>query len=340
MKLMPTDYAIVMQRAATEQGVDLLAGLDYDQAALEAREFMPLPDYIHVLERYTALQRPVDWGFRMGQQLTMANHGPLGFGAMCAPTIRDGLVFLCRYMPTRASYTQCWIELHRDEIHVVFRHDPEMSRFLQRICETLCIIFQSFIESSGASTAPTVWRFPYPAPDDLAHYNEWIHGGYSFDAPVFRLELPVSVGMVPSAFRNDAAYKSTTAQCEAILMRVSIIPMAEKVRGILASSLERRVTESVPVTEVPSAEDVAASLQVSRRTLIRRLKEAGTSFQAIKETLLRTHMAVLFAQRELSLGEIAERLGYADAANFTRACRRLFGSTPSELRVTGIPLDG
>lgn len=116
------------------------------------------------------------------------------------------------------------------------------------------------------------------------------------------------------------------------MQRASMSPLVDRVRGILASHIEQRAGEDYPVTAIPSADQVAAQLQISRRTLIRQLKDAGASFQSLKDELLAGQIEVLIGQGTLSMAEIANRLGYADGANFTRACRRMFGVTPTELR--------
>lgn len=332
MRRMPTSYAIVMYREALDRGVDLLADLPVGPHELESSEFMSLDHYLELLARYTALQDDPDWGFRLGDQFSMSAHGPVGFGAISAPTVRDGLIFLARYMPTRASYAQTSIELRGKALHILIRHDPVMAPFVRRSCETLSVIFQSYIESAGASAQPLIWRFPYAEPDNHELYGRWLHGGCYFDADALRLEVPGSIGMVPSAFRDDAAYRSTMAQCEALLMEMSEDTLDGKVRGILASHIERRVMESVPVTQIPTAHEIAAQLHVSRRTLIRRLKESGTAFQSIRDDLLKAHIQSLLARPELSLRDVAYRLGYSDGANFTRACNRMFGESPRALR--------
>jgi AraC-like DNA-binding protein len=328
----PADYAIVLVRSAQEQGFDLLERSTTSAAELEAHDYLPLSVYIELLERYTAVQTDPDWGFRLGQRLTMASHSALGFGAMTAPTIRDGLVFLARYLPTRTSYSTATIEQHGTSLHLLFRHDEVMLRFQQRICETLSLIFQSFIESAGAATTPLVWRFPYPPPANQASYDQWLHGGFTFEAEVLRLEVPGSVAMISSAFANKTAHQASLAQCEALLLEANTDTFTGKVRTILSSHIERRVLETVPVTVIPSASEIADHLKVSRRTLIRRLQNGGSPFQELKDELLRSQIESLLARTDLTLAEIGHRLGYADAANFTRACKRMYGATPRALR--------
>ena len=332
MARMPTDYAIVMHRFALTSGVDILEGLPVSRADLEARDFIPFDLHEELLRRFHYHHPDPEWGFRLGSLFSMGTHGPAGFGAMSASTIRNGLAFMGRYFQTRTCYADCRLEYHNHDLRVIFDLVPRATPQIHRHCETISFIWQTYIESAGASATSTTWHFPYDPPDHSGIYEKWLHGKVQFNSKAFQLDVPHAVGEVPSPFRNDAAFKSTTSQCEAILMEVSAEPLIEKVRGILASRIERRVMESIPITDVPSADEVAAHLQVSRRTLIRQLKDAGTSFQSIKDELRRQHLSILLASDDLKLAEVADRLGYAEPANFTRSCKRMLGQTPADVR--------
>ena len=334
LKRMPTDYAIIMHRKAREQGVDLLEGLPVTLSDLETSEYMPIEDYELVIHRFSNLQKEPDSGFRLGDLFSMANHGPLGFGAISAPTVRDGLMFLARYAETRTAYAKICLEYRHNDLHLVFRLDDIAAPLLVRHCETFSIIYQSFIESTGASAAQTTWRFPYPNPEPhgCPYYGTWLHGDYSFNADDLRLEAPQSVCMTQSAFRNDAAFKACAAQCEAVLTDEATDAPADQVRNILSNRIQRRIGEPVPTTQIPSAAEIAGQLKMSRRTLIRKLKESGATFQSIKDGLRRKHLVALLKDPRLSIAEIAQRLGYSEAANLTRACMMLFGETPRDLR--------
>lgn len=49
-----------------------------------------------------ALANRADWALAFGQQLNINSHGPLGFGALSAPTLRDGLDMLGHFARIRA----------------------------------------------------------------------------------------------------------------------------------------------------------------------------------------------------------------------------------------------
>jgi len=72
------------------------------------------------------------------------------------------------------------------------------------------------------------------------------------------------------------------------------------------------------------AEVVAASLGLSRRTLMRRLAEAGLNYRELVDAELKTRARRWLDSGALSKAEISERLGFADVTGFSRACRRWF----------------
>lgn len=77
---------------------------------------------------------------------------------------------------------------------------------------------------------------------------------------------------------------------------------------------------------------LADRLNLSRRTPIRRLSDAGTTFGKILDRHQMRRASALLADREFSASEVAYRLGYSDPANFARAFRRWFGETPGTYR--------
>lgn len=80
--------------------------------------------------------------------------------------------------------------------------------------------------------------------------------------------------------------------------------------------------------------DLAAALAMHERTLQRRLKAEGTSFEVIRDDVRRELAQAYLAQRNIPLAHVAEMLGYAEASAFTRACQRWFGQAPRDVRKT------
>ncbi len=78
----------------------------------------------------------------------------------------------------------------------------------------------------------------------------------------------------------------------------------------------------------------ARALNVTPRTLMRRLDAENTSFQAIKDGLRRDIAIRDLQAGSKSIEEISEDVGFSSPANFHRAFRRWTGVTPSSYRAS------
>ncbi|TNC83014.1 MAG: AraC family transcriptional regulator [Oleiphilus sp.] len=81
-----------------------------------------------------------------------------------------------------------------------------------------------------------------------------------------------------------------------------------------------------------SFEEVADELHMTTHTVRRRLKDEGSSFQEIKDSLRRDRAQHLLDKPELSIQEITEQLGFSETAAFTRAFKKWTGLTPGAYR--------
>lgn len=80
-------------------------------------------------------------------------------------------------------------------------------------------------------------------------------------------------------------------------------------------------------------ENLAEAAGLSRRTLQRKLAQAGTNFRALlKSGRLRMAQQRL-SDSSMRVTDIAAEIGYTDASNFARAFQRQTGLSPSEYRV-------
>ena len=85
----------------------------------------------------------------------------------------------------------------------------------------------------------------------------------------------------------------------------------------------QRLLKSAPTGRL-SADEAARLTGVSRRTLVRRLSEAGTGYRELVDAERRVRAERFLRDGDLSHAQIAEALGYTDPSSFSRACRRWF----------------
>ena len=76
--------------------------------------------------------------------------------------------------------------------------------------------------------------------------------------------------------------------------------------------------------------DVARALNLSVRSLQRRLNYEDTSFRDLLETLLMEFAKKEIMKKKYSLSELAYILNYSDLSAFSRAYRNHFGVAPTK----------
>jgi AraC-like DNA-binding protein len=68
------------------------------------------------------------------------------------------------------------------------------------------------------------------------------------------------------------------------------------------------------------------------RTLQRRLKEEGTTFEEIKDEVRRDMAERYLSQTEMPLAQVTALLDYSEQSALGRSCRRWFHTTPRDFR--------
>ncbi len=100
-------------------------------------------------------------------------------------------------------------------------------------------------------------------------------------------------------------------------------------RSPLSFQVEHALSNS---DTLPDAEDICRRLNISRGTLHRGLKAGGTHFLQLLENEKLQRATYWLSVEQVTIEEVAARLGYSDASNFRRAFKKWTGHCPSDLR--------
>lgn len=84
--------------------------------------------------------------------------------------------------------------------------------------------------------------------------------------------------------------------------------------------------------ELPTFEKLTCSLNMSARTLRRRLDKEGTSYQRIKDGARRDAAIAFLSNPALTVSDVAELVGFSDPSAFHRSFKRWTGVSPGEYR--------
>jgi AraC-like DNA-binding protein len=122
---------------------------------------------------------------------------------------------------------------------------------------------------------------------------------------------------------NEITYATVVRLCDAQIEEFQFRRgLVGEVRQILMKNLMRP----------KKFEDVAQDLNMSARTLRRKLREENSSFRQVMDELRRDIALRYLRETDLTVEEIAESLGFSDAAGFRQAFRRWTNAAPHEFR--------
>lgn len=264
------------------------------------------------------------WGLALGARLGTVSHGVLGFGAVSAPTLRDALELLVRYghvrdpcfgFQLRQVGPEVRIEIHERIDLLEVERVPEIESFLLSLQALVEAILGLELDGTRVDVAAT------PPHADL--YRRYFSGTVRFGAEVSALVIPASWLDHVSPFADVGLHRVSVRKLEALAERL-------KGRRYTAALVEELMASGGQGGR--SLEEVAKRLAVSSRTLIRRLREAGTTYRDLRDAHRRELARELIADTSLTAAEVGYRLGFEDASNFGKACHRWFGCSPGVLR--------
>ena len=163
-----------------------------------------------------------------------------------------------------------------------------------------------------------------PPPADPAPYETVFLAPVRFGAASDRLCFSVEEWNAPTQSADAALARLLEEHAKALASRV---PAA-------ASGFRAEVEKTIAAVpdEGGSARDVARALNVSVRTLQRRLVDSGTTFREVSEAVRGRLAEGYLADPKVSIAEVAFLLGFSDQSSFNRAFRRWTGESPGRWR--------
>ena len=171
---------------------------------------------------------------------------------------------------------------------------------------------QAYYEAIEAGRLPVLRgiAFSFPPPADEERHAALLGLRPQFGAARSLIRLDNAGLRQPLPQANAIARRAAEDQCRQLLER-------RRTRSGLALRIrERLLRETAAMPDMPA---VAAELCMTPRTLRRRLAGEGTTFSAIRDEVRRALAEELLSMTDLSIAEIAGRLGYADPTCFTNA---------------------
>ncbi len=326
--LIPIIYCRVIIAAASRNAVDtrrMLEGCRINRQTLKQLDAgVTLDDYRLLLRNARAVSGEQTILLDAGAGIPITAHGVLGNAIGCSPDRMTVLDLLMRFAKLRGFFinfqldksgakTRCHIQI--DPL-LGTEKDSALDFILAMLMETL--MFPGLFPMSRARI-----QLMRAKPPEHAHYQQVLCAKITYEQPedciIFdtkELELPLP------AYDQDQ-FELAVRKCKMLFLdKVKLDSTREAIELVFEKSPGMLWTIG----------RIAERLNISARTLQRRLKTEGTNYQQVLDNWLNQLTAKYLVTEELSVEATATLLGYNDEANFRRAFKRWHGCSPQAHR--------
>lgn len=244
----------------------------------------------------------------------------------CA-TLGEALLHFQRFQKLLHNLSDVLLTSHQQTLKLSW--DASLGASTQLSDEVLMsslITFVKQIVQGVGGLQPVALHFMHPAPCDSSCYQQLLGCPVFFNAKQVSIDIPLKALSLSINSQNPYLLELLAKQAEALIdQSAHDDSLLEAIRRFCAERLHQRV---------PTLDEVARTLNLSTRTLHRRLADRGLNFHhLLAETRFRLAKHYLSDPR-LQLNQIALLLGYSEQSAFTRAFSAWSGIAPHRFRKT------
>lgn len=316
-------YYYAIQQGAPEKQLNAMTGLQtahFDN--LDAR--IPVQKIVALWHAAVKLTENTALGLQLGASSQPDDAGIISLVCMNSPTLGEMFSRVIRYMRLVAESDRLELAEKNDTIQLIYQIEaPE--------CFTTYAIERSFAMALNWSSAftgreikPVEIHFQYRAPDHLSEYKKVFACPLLFEQHHNAVVLSRSQFMLPAKTYNSYLDELVQRQAESLLQEL------EADDG-LTQQIQKLIIRHLPTGRL-NVDVVSENMNMSRRTLARKLREKGTTFQDLVEKTKKELAVDYLKQNKLSVNDIAYMLGFSESSAFSRAFKRWFGDNPQGYR--------
>jgi AraC-like DNA-binding protein len=323
----PAAGVMVLTRTLQDLGHDpgpLLRDCGLPSHLAGTGQTVPVDREIAFIRAALQLSGRPDLGLLAGRGHRFPVFGFWGLALAASPTLASAIRVGLQYVDLTHTFLRWSFQRGRGDAELVMRASFPLGDletfFVERDAAAAATLLEDLTGQRGGLREVA---FAYPAPAWADRYPA------AFGCPVaFRCNrhaLRLGAARLDQALPGGDPMTAAAAEAQCRRLLETFSPA-----GGLAMRLRRFMLDHPG--RLPTQDEAARHLGLSRRSLRRRLAEEGTGFRALVDEVRFGLVAGYLENTPLSLDEIAARTGFSDAANLSHAFRRWTGDTPGQWR--------
>lgn len=270
-----------------------------------------------------------DIGFHMGIEMSAAAAlRTTSLIMQSSSTVRDALEQGIKYSELIANVLSMKMGEDADNIFIEFTPKTEWNiepAIVVKDCLNITFIsmLMSVQQMTGQFHSPSLLCFTYPKPENLAEYYRTFNCSIEFEQPSNRIGFPKNLGSTEISTRDQGLLAVLEKYANEIKQSYSHDQhFVSRTQALIIELMD---------PQPPTLDEVAQSLNLSSRSLQRKIKEEqDCSYRDLVDEVRKKLCARYMEDPQRTVDEIGYLAGYADTTSFIRAYKRWYGSTPRQ----------
>jgi len=309
------------------------AGIEF-QKAIKPDSRISIKAMLRLIEVVKEKSGDPCFGLKFAEFVHPTSYHALGLALLSSSNLRSFFKRLERYFSFITTNEIVLFQEEEDSCNLTVQAVTEMgSNEINRIFldGTIAFVLKLIRLMYRPDYAPVSVDIPHtPTEQEAALYQNFFKAPIQFSAATYTLYLnpadldrPLPAANSEFAIQNDQVVANYLNQME---------------HTNLISKVRSKLIEYLPAGDC-SKEKVARALNMSVRSLHKRLNELGTNYQETLDNTRQELAEQYMQQATMSVSEIGYLLGFSDCSNFSRAFKHWTGLAPSAYRQKYSPSD-
>ena len=277
-----------------------------------------------VAQEYCAPDRPAV--LQILEHFPLTAHGMLGMLALASRTLGDAMNAALEFFPLMMPAFTVTKQSIGTETHLLFERRTDFGSQNAFFTELVMTVLHKIMVFMQIPIRSVQVYFSHPAAmQNIAPYEDAMAIKFYFDAKQNIIIIPRSALDIPLTTQSPTLHHMLEKSLRERMARAEYLTsVSHRVKRLIRLYLDEN--------RVINGDVIAEALNLSRRTLARRLAEEGSPLPLLQNEVCIEYAEELLKLSHKSIAEIAYKVGFSNAANFSRTFKRITGKTPSHLR--------
>ncbi len=272
-------------------------------------------DFVYILETIVDLLKDDKLGIRVGNHLNLKTLGAIFSVSLKSTTVQEALFYCQDYLNRTLPLVTTTSSRSGNIASIVLSTHDKTSLVSRVLLETMLTVISREIQLlSGEATSIGVTS-PYYKREYPNHWKKGEMFSVNFQHTILKATL-----------QNNQGWGLDTLIPQYLSLIEAMRPDESFSRKIRVISLKM----ASPV--LPDIHMVCDVLNLTPRTLQRRLSSEGNNFKSIMKSLKHEITGFLIRHHQFSITNMSYLLGYSEPAAFIRSFKKEHGSSPRKLR--------